>query len=135
MIAWKVVEVGSGLESLCGIAFLYIFPENDNTVNYDYSGFWGTHCLILDLQLEKAKLCYFVTLFSFIIFFYFFCFVVVVVVWGFFPGRGGGWGVVCASCGIFVHQPGIEARRLVGKVQSPNHWRTKEFSIFILRRR
>ena len=89
MIAWKVVELGSGLESLHDVAFLYIFPENDNSVNYDYSDIWGTHCLILYLQLETAKLCFFVTLFSFIkFFFYFFCFVIVVVVRGFF--RGGG---------------------------------------------
>lgn len=90
MIAWKVVELGSGLESLHDVAFLYIFPENDNSVNYDYSDICGTHCLTLDLQLETAKLCFFVTLFSFIkFFFYFFGFVVVVVVvWGFF--RGGG---------------------------------------------
>ena len=36
MIAWKVVEVGSGLESLRGITFLYIFPENDNTVKLTF---------------------------------------------------------------------------------------------------
>ena len=29
MIAWKVVELGSELIALHGIAFLYLFPEND----------------------------------------------------------------------------------------------------------
>lgn len=128
MIAWKVVEVGSGLESLCGIAFLYIFPENDNTVNYDYSGFWGTHCLILDLQLEKAKLYYFVTLFSFIIFiFLLFCCCRCCL--GFRGGGGASWSVPLVGS-LFTNQ-GLKPKRLVGKVQSPNHWRTKEFSIFI----
>ena len=51
---------------------------------------WGTHCLILDLQLEKAKLCYFVTLFFFI---YFFIFLLLSLLSGVFSGGGGGgWG-------------------------------------------
>lgn len=29
MMAWKVVELGSELIALHGIAFLYLFPEND----------------------------------------------------------------------------------------------------------
>ena len=37
-----------------------------------------------------------------------------------------------AACGILVPQSGIELRSLAVKVQSPNHWATREFPGVIL---
>ena len=40
----------------------------------------------------------------------------------------------CAACRLLVPIPGTEAEPLAVKVQSPNHWTTREFpSIFILK--
>ena len=32
------------------------------------------------------------------------------------------------ACGILVQQPGVDFGPLAGRVQSPNHWITKELS-------
>ena len=39
-----------------------------------------------------------------------------------------------AACGIFVPQPGVKPRPSAVKAQSPNHWTTREFPSFFLKK-
>ena len=46
---------------------------------------------------------------------------------------GGGRGLHCEACGILVPQPGIKPTLLTVKVESPNHWTTRELPLVSLK--